>query len=174
MKKITLLATLMIVALLGFITSASAIGTEKEYTPVPTSEDTVTAFISSIHNDNGHLTIKADPIEWYEGAAADQKFKEREKEAFEELGGAPDNYYIVNDDQTLHTYEVAPDAQVLMQIYDHDGTYEGIQINWNEPVSLDKYVAIMNNNKLMDMKNFPYHLVIQDGKVVKIIQQYIP
>ncbi|MDR0267346.1 hypothetical protein [Paenibacillus sp.] len=172
MKKFTLLATLMIVAMLGIITSASA--TDNEYTTVPKSEDTVTAFISSIRNDNGQLIIQAEPIEWYEGAAADQKFKEREKEAFEELGGAPDGYYIVNDNPTLHTYEVAPDAQVLMQIYDHDGTYDGAQINWNEPVSLDKYVAIMNNNNLMDMKSFPYHLEIQDGKVVKIIQQFIP
>ncbi|MWV44253.1 hypothetical protein GRF59_11475 [Paenibacillus sp. HJL G12] len=174
MKKITLLATLMIVALLSFITSASAVGTDKEYTPVPPSEDTVTVLISTIQNENGQLSIQADPIEWYEGAAADQKFLEREKDAAEELGGAPDGYYIVNDDNTLQTYEVAPNAQVLMQIYDHDGTYEGMDIQWNEAVSLDKYLAIMHNDKLMDMKTFPYHLIIQDGKVVKIVQQYIP
>ncbi|MED5018889.1 hypothetical protein P9847_16385 [Paenibacillus chibensis] len=174
MKKLTLFATLMIVALLSFVTSASAVGTDKEYTPVPPSEDTVTAYITSLHNENGHVVIQADPIEWYEGDAADQKFMERDKEAAEELGGAPDGYYIINDDHTLQSYNVAPDAKVLMQLYDHDGTYEGMQINWNEPVSLDKYLAIMSNDKLMDMKNFPYHLTIQDGKVVKIVQQYIP
>ncbi|MEC0238554.1 hypothetical protein P4H66_01535 [Paenibacillus dokdonensis] len=174
MRKITLLATLMIVALLSFITSASAVGTDKEYTPVPPSEDTVTALISTIQQDNGHLSIQADPIDWYEGAAADQKFAERDKDAAEELGGAPDGYYIVNDDKTLQTYEIAPDATVLMQLYDHDGTYEGMEIKWNEAVSLDKYLAIMNNDKLMDMRSFPYHLTIQDGKVVKIVQQYIP
>ncbi|MDR9856547.1 hypothetical protein RJP21_23370 [Paenibacillus sp. VCA1] len=173
MKKITLFATL-IIALLIMTTSASAVGTDKEYTPVPPSEDTVTALISSIKQENGHLVVQADPIEWYEGDAADQKFKEREPEAAEELGGAPDGYYIVNDDQTLETYEIAPDAKVLMQLYDHDGTYEGMEIQWNEPVSLDKYVAIMNNDKLMDMKSFPYHLTIKDGKVVQIVQQYIP
>lgn len=174
MKKITLFATLMIAVLLSMSTSASAVGTDKEYTPVPPSEDTVTAMISSIKQVNGQIVIQADPIEWYEGAAADQKFMEREKEAAEELGGAPDGYYIVNDDPTLQTYDIAPDAQVLMQLYDHDGTYEGMDIQWNEAVSLDKYLAIMNNDRLMDMKSFPYHLTIQDGKVVKIVQQYIP
>ncbi|MGN7358382.1 hypothetical protein ACTHPF_13860 [Paenibacillus sp. SAF-054] len=174
MKKLTLFATLLIVALLSFTTSASAVGTDKEYAPVPPSEDTVTAYISSLQSEDGHLVIQADPIEWYEGAAADQKFMEFDKEAAEELGGAPDGYYIVNDDNALQTYDVAPDAKVLMQIYDHDGTYESMQINWNEPVSLDKYLAIMNNDKLMDMKGFPYHLTIRDGKVVQIVQQYIP
>lgn len=173
MKKITLLATLMIISLLSFITSASAVGSESEYKPVPSSEDTVTVMVSSLEEKDGHLYLKADNIEWYEGAAADKKFLKREKDT-DGMDGALDGYYIVNDEVKLESYEIAPDAKVLMQIYDHDGSYEGMDIKWNEPVSLNKFQAIYNNNSLLDIKAFPFHLTIQDGKVVQIIQQYIP
>jgi hypothetical protein len=173
-KKMTVFASLMIVFLLGLVvTSTSAVGSDNEYKPVPQTEDTVTAMLSTIGNKNGHLYVTVDPIEWYEGAAADKKFLEREPDA-EDLGGAPDGYYIVNDDETLETYEIAPDAEVLMQLYDHDGTYEGMNIQWNEPVSLNKFLAIYHNDKLLDIRSFPFHLTVKDGKVVKVVQQYIP
>ncbi|GAB6988297.1 hypothetical protein [Paenibacillus pini] len=175
MRKISLFTTMIVLSLLTFVTSANAVGYENKTVPQITDHSPVntTAMLSSIEQREGHLYIQADKIEWYEGAAADKKFLEREQD-IGDMTGAPDGYYIVNDDIQYQTYEIDPDAQVLMQLYDHDGTYEGMNIQWNEPVTLEKYKAIMDNDTLMDMKTFPYHLTLKDGKVVKIVQQYIP
>ncbi|MNP78758.1 hypothetical protein D3C76_1764490 [compost metagenome] len=61
-----------------------------------------------------------------------------------------------------------------MQIYDRDGTYEGMDIQWNEKVSLSEFQNIFAHSELMDISQFPYHLTIQDGVVVRIVQQYVP
>ncbi|WP_234405441.1 hypothetical protein [Paenibacillus sp. IHBB 10380] len=169
MRKSALFMTIMVIVLLTSITTTSAIG----YQPVEPKDDTSTAMITSIVQENGHLYIEADHIQWYEGEAANEKFLEREQDTGD-MTGPPDGYYVINDDPQLQKLEVAADAEVLMQIYDHDGTYESIQVEWNEPVSLHKFEAIYHNNELLDASVFPYHLTVNDGKVVKIVQQFIP
>lgn len=170
MKKMAFFTTLMI-SMLAFVTSANAV--DSEYTPVPRSEDTVTVMISSIEHKNGSLYLQGDQIEWYEGAEADQKFLEHETD-IGDMTHAPDGYYIVNDQEKLDSFEIDPNAQVLMQLYDHDGTFEGVDVKWNEEVSLGKFLDIYHNNSLLDVSTFPFHITIKDHKVVKIVQQYIP
>ncbi|MVO98153.1 hypothetical protein [Paenibacillus lutrae] len=170
MKKMVLFTTLMI-SMLAFVTSAHAVGSE--YTPVPRGEDTITVMISSLGQSKGDLTLQGDRIEWYEGEEADRKFVEHETD-IGDMTHAPDGYYIVDDQQKLETFEIDSNAQVLMQLYDRDGTYEGTDIKWNEKVTLGKFLNIYPNNGLLDVSTFPFHLTIKDGKVVKIVQQYIP
>jgi len=168
-KKSVLIMTIMMVVLLTFITSASAVG----YEPVQVNKETVTAYISKLEHTEGQLFIQADDIQWYEGEAANKIFLEREQD-IGDLEGPPDGYYIVNDNEDLTTYKVSDNVEVLMQIYDRDGTYEGMDVNWNEPISLDKFQQVFANTEMMDLSQFPYHLTIQDGVVVRIVQQFIP
>jgi hypothetical protein len=168
-KKSALIMMIMMVVCLPFITSANA----NEYKPVQVKQDTITAYITKIENKDGHSYIQSDSIQWYEGEAANKVFLQRETDT-EGLDGPPDGYYIINDNEELTTFELSEHAEVLMQIYDHDGTYEGMDIQWNESVSFNKFQAIFENNELMDVSQFPYHLTIQDGVVVRIVQQYIP
>lgn len=71
-------------------------------------------------------------------------------------------------------YPVAKNAEVLMQIYDRTGRIEDIQVKWNEPVSLEKFGRLFGDNDLIDLSRFPYHLTIEGGQVVRIVQQFIP
>lgn len=168
-KKSALFMMIMMFVLLTFVTTASAVG----YEPVQVKQDTVTAYISKLEHIEGHLSIQADPIQWYEGEAASKVFLEREQDT-DGLDGPPDDYYIINDSEELTTYKVSDNVEVLMQIYDRDGTYEGMDIIWNEPISLDKFQSVFENTEMMDLHQFPYHLTIQDGVVVRIVQQFVP
>lgn len=165
----------------GGMTPAAAAPAEQTTTQSPETsteapEQTYTVFINSVEKDgNGGLRLETDRIGWYTGEEADKLFLKDNPDAEEELGGAPDGYYIVNNDTTEVKMSVAKSAEVLMQIYDHTGSYEDVQINWNEPMSLDKFDAQYNNPMgLLDLSAFPYHITVKNGEIVKIVQQYIP
>ncbi|WP_274650237.1 hypothetical protein [Paenibacillus humicola] len=171
MKRSALIVSIVTGCLLFFIATAYAVG-KNEYTPVPKSPETTTVYIDRIDAKGGSVVLTVDDIQWYEGKAADEQFLKREKDSG--LDGAPDGYYIVNDDKTTRRLTVDPNAVVLMQIYDHTGNIDDVTTNWNEKVSLSKFVSIYRNNKLIDMRDYPFHVTVENGKVVKIVQQYIP
>ncbi|OWA37820.1 hypothetical protein B9G55_07220 [Saccharibacillus sp. O16] len=150
--------------------------TQSHETSTDASEQTYTVFINSVEKSkDGGLQLETDRIGWYTGETADKLFLKENPDAKEELGGAPDGYYIVNNDTTEVKLPVAANAEVLMQIYDHTGSYEDVQINWNEKMALDKFEAQYNNPMgLLDLSAFPYHITVKDGVIVKIVQQYIP
>ncbi|MFC9708205.1 hypothetical protein ACFTRD_08585 [Paenibacillus sp. NPDC056933] len=131
-----------------------------------------TAYVDDLQQENGKLYLVVDKIGWYQGTEADQIFEQRNPNSG--IDGAPDGYYIVNDSKEQEKVEVSPNAEVLMQLYDHDGTVEGTNIQWNEPVTLSKFESLYDNTHILDLSVFPYHLTVQDGKVIKIVQQYIP
>jgi hypothetical protein len=170
MKRRALGVSVAVIGLLAFISTAYA--GSNSYQPVVKTPDMITVFINHIDHNNGKVTLQADNIEWYEGKAADKVFLEREKDSG--LDGPPDGYYIVNDDKTVKTLEVDPHAVVWMQIYDHTGNLYNITTEWNQAVPLAKFEAIFHANSVLDVSQYPYHLTIKDGKVVKIVQQYIP
>lgn len=150
--------------------------TQSPETSPEAAEQTYTVFINSVEKGpNGGLQLETDRIGWYTGKEADKLFLKDNPDAKEELGGAPDGYYIVNNDTTEVKMPVAANAEVLMQIYDHTGKYEDVQINWNEPIALSKFDAQYNNPLgLLDLSAFPYQITVKDGVIVKIVQQYIP
>ncbi|MGN7456860.1 hypothetical protein ACTHPH_18795 [Paenibacillus pasadenensis] len=170
MKKslISILATASI--LFYFISTANAVG--GDYQPVQKTADTQTDYIESITHKEGKWYITVDPIEWYEGKEADEQFLKHEPDSG--LDGAPDGYYIVNDDTTATTYEISPDAAVLMQLYDRTGDPAELETQWNEPVALDEFAKLYAKNDVLDLADFPYHLTVKDGVVTKIVQQFIP
>ncbi|PYE50096.1 hypothetical protein HUB98_28920 [Paenibacillus barcinonensis] len=136
------------------------------------NSEVYTAYIEGMRVEDGKLMLSVDKIGWYQGEEANTVFKQRNPDAG--IDEAPDGYYIVNDNKEQEQVEVKADAKVLMQLYDHDGTMQGAEIKWNEPVSLSKFEALYGDTRIMDLSVFPYHLTIQDGKVIQIVQQYIP
>jgi hypothetical protein len=61
-----------------------------------------------------------------------------------------------------------------MQIYDHSGNIEDLDIQWNEAITLQQFIDQFNKTDIIDLSQFPYHLTIQDGVITSIVQQYIP
>jgi len=158
--------------LFGFMSFGSIPANTGEYTPVPVDESTRVAYVDAIYQADGDFYMDADFIEWYEGEAANQIFREREADSG--MDEAPDGYYIVNDDQAIERLKLAPDVKVLMQIYDRTGDIAEADVVWNEQISLDKFVALMEGNSGMNLRDYPYHLKIVNGVVVQITQQFIP
>ena len=142
------------------------------YEPVPKASNQEAVYINGLEIRDGKVYLQLDPIEWYEGEEANQVFREREQDP--EMTEAPDGYYIVNDTEEQIELPVADDAEVSLQLYDHTGRYEDAQISWNQMVSLDKFTNIYEKDDIVDMKWFPFHITVEDGVVVKMIQQYVP
>ncbi|MGG6313212.1 hypothetical protein [Paenibacillus macerans] len=134
--------------------------------------ETVTVYLNKVHFGPNGATLTGDPIDWYEGKQAAAVFAEREPDSG--LDGPPDDYYIVNDEEKQVGYAVAPDAEVLMQIYDRTGRLEDIGVNWNEAVTLQNFSKLFQDTDLIDLSQFPYHLTIEGGQVTRIVQQYVP
>lgn len=173
MKKSAYVLPIVVLLFLSLITTASTGGTRVEAQDTnQTQEQTV--YIHTIQSDNGKLSITADEINWYQGAEADRVFAERDPEGAAEIGGAPDGYYIVNDVDTLRAYPIAEDAKVTMQIYDHTGNMEDLDIKWDEPITLQQFVDHFNTTEILDLSQFPYHITFQDGVITSIVQQYVP
>ncbi|CAM4401089.1 hypothetical protein [Paenibacillus typhae] len=174
MNKPKVLLPVLVLLFLSLITTASTAGTRAEAQSGAQTER-LTVYIQELQkNADGSLKLTADPIEWYEGAEADRIFAEREPEAAAEIGGTPDGYYIVNDSETLSTYPVAANAAVMMQIYDHTGNLEDLDINWNESITLQKFTEEFAKTEVFDLSGSPYHLTIENGVVTSIVQQYTP
>lgn len=163
----------LVLLFLSLVTTASTVGTRAEAQSGDKSQE-LTVYIHALKSKDGHTVMTADQIEWYEGAEADRIFAEREPDAAAELGGTPDGYYIVNDSDSLTSYPIAGNAAVTMQIYDHTGHMEDLDINWNEHISLDKFISEFAKTGIIDLSQSPYHITIQAGKVTSIVQQYTP
>ncbi|RAP74927.1 hypothetical protein [Paenibacillus montanisoli] len=171
MKRHALGIALTILGLAACISTAYAVD-NKGYMPVTQTPDMITVYINGMEQLDGKLLLQADPIEWYEGEAADAAFVKEEPDAG--LDYAPDGYYIVNDDETAETLEVDPNAAVLMQIYDRGGSLVNEEAEWNQAFSLAKFESIYHADSQIDISEFPYHLTLKNGKVVRIVQQFIP
>lgn len=172
-KKSAFVLPVVVLVFLSLITTASTVGNRVE-AKNGDKEQYQTVYIQSIQSENGKISIVADEINWYQDEEADRIFTEREPEAAAELGGALDAYYIVNDSDTLTTYPVADNALVTMQIYDHTGNIDDLDINWNEKITLEQFINHYNAADVFDLSQFPYHLTIQDGIITSIVQQYVP
>jgi hypothetical protein len=162
-----------VAVLLGFMSLGDIQANTNDYTPVPQDSNTRAAFIDRIYQQDGKEYIQADFIEWYEGEAANEVFRQRESDSG--MTEAPDGYYIVNDDPQLETVEIDKDAKVYMQIYNRTGNVEEADTVWNEQISLDQFVAMLNDSESeMNLKQFPYHFTMENGTISKITQQFIP
>ncbi|MEK4996194.1 hypothetical protein BSK49_17015 [Paenibacillus odorifer] len=172
-KKSAYVLPVVVLLFLSLITSASTIGTRVDAQDSDKTQHQ-TVYFHTIESDHGKLSGTTDEINWYQGADADRIFAERDPEAAAEIGGAPDSYYIVNDVDTLTTYPIADNATVTMQIFDHTGNMDDLDINWNESITLQQFMDQFNKTDVIDLSQFPYHITIQDGVITSIVQQYIP
>jgi hypothetical protein len=171
MKKRVSLGLIVIVSttlLLGFA-NAKGNGGQKAATNTTT---TSTVFIHNINETNGQLSLTTDKINWYEGDEADKQFREHEGDTDEQE--ALDGYYIVNDNSDLQDLRVSPNAEVIMQIYDQPDVNAEPKLIPNESISLKQFKALFNQMNRLDLRDYPFHLTILNGEVVKIVQQFIP
>ncbi|GFN31755.1 hypothetical protein [Paenibacillus xylaniclasticus] len=141
---------------------------------VSAAEATKTAFVEGIEQHNGRYVLTLDYIDWFEGDAATQIFREREPDP--EVTEPPDGYYIVNDDTTLETVVLSENAHILMQIYDRPDEESGADIVPDEPITIEQFAELIEQGEeaMINVKDFPYHITLKDGQADVIVQQFIP
>ncbi|WP_163100076.1 hypothetical protein [Peribacillus alkalitolerans] len=129
-----------------------------------------TAFINIISNEDGTYA-EVDEIEWYEGEQANLE-AEKDGDCYEEDGKCvvPDGYYIRNTNDEIQDLSFDSNTSVLMQTFQIEKTNE---VNWDQEISFDEFLKEWNNSRER-YQNIPFHLVIEDGKIISITEQYIP
>ncbi|QGQ98631.1 hypothetical protein EHS13_28995 [Paenibacillus psychroresistens] len=171
MKKRIFLGLIVLVSTTLILGLANAKGNVGHKTPTNTTTNS-TVFIHNINEANGQLLLTSDEIQWYEDEEANLQFREHEEDANEQE--ALDGYYIVNDNSELQSLRISPNAEVIMQIYDQPGVTAEPELNPDEAVSLKQFKALFNQMDRLDLRDYPFHLTIKNGEVIKIVQQFIP
>ncbi|MEX2461128.1 MAG: hypothetical protein WD469_07470 [Paenibacillaceae bacterium] len=170
MKKSMLFVLIMMASttllLLGF-TNAKGNGAQAE----ASNTTTTSVFIHLINETNGTTSIMADDIQWFEGEEANKQFREHEGDS--EVQVAIDGYYIVNDSLDLQSLKIAANAQVFMQIYDRPNEQSKPDLVPNESISLTQFIALFDRKGGLDMRDYPFHLTMKHGEIVRIVQQFI-
>ncbi|WP_310551532.1 hypothetical protein [Paenibacillus glufosinatiresistens] len=178
MKKRAYILSVLVLLLLTLVSTASTGGTFAVARSAAADQaapaETYTVYLKAFHTDGNGFSVTTDPIDWYEGKAADAMFAKEDPESYREIGGAPDGYYIVNDSDNTITYPVAADASVKVQLFDHTGDPADLDIQWNEPVNLGTFIGQFASSDVIDLGAFPYHITVQNGQIISIVQQYVP
>lgn len=170
-KKNHLMLSLVALLSLSLLSTASTVGTTARAESAP---HTFTAYLSEVQLHGDKVTFLADDIDWYEGEEADRIFAEYEPEAYAELGGTPDGYYIVNDSETLLPYSLSADADIRVQIFDLTGQLEDVDLIPDQSVTAEAFANAFQSDEVVDMTWFPYHITVEDGEIVSVVQQYLP
>jgi hypothetical protein len=117
--------------------------------------------------DRHARTLRFDVVQWLTGDAADAAFHREHPEAPDT--GAPNGYYIVNQNPRLRTLPVAPGARVSV-VWGEHGT-EPRTISFAEfPGYLAGDVDPHDHTLWYD----PFWLTVHNGRITAIDEQYVP
>ena len=160
------------VAILCVFHFGSADAGQEAVKPAAPVESTLTYYIHEAALHGGQLILQAERIEWYTGEEADKQLLIHEPDAG--VSETPDGYYIVPANEGIETLIAAPGASVLMQIYNRSGNMLEADIVWNEAVTAERFAELLADEEAWNLKDYPYHITFREGKLVRIVQQYIP
>lgn len=171
-KMLTVLLPLFLIVVMSSLSASSSGAAGPEAKPAGRESREITVYMDRLNLTGNGAEMTVDPIEWYTGKEAADVFAKYEPDAG--IDGPPDGYYIVNEKEERELLPVAKDAEVRLQIYDRTGNPEDLDISWNESIELPELIAMFQRRDVLDLSQFPYHLTIENGRVVRIVQQYVP
>lgn len=122
-------------------------------------------YISNVHTDNDRSFLDIDYAQMLTG-------EEANKAALKAGDEVNNDYYIVNQNKKIRTFEINQSAVITLQTWRLSTTG---QIK-DTSLTLDKFVNIFYSSD-DDSKRLaanPYWITIKDGFVAKIEEQYIP
>ncbi len=139
---------------------------------VDPSLEEVLAYIGDFDGEK----LMADVVEWFTGDEATAAA--REDGVIGEGETVPNDFYIRNSDPSLVSIEVAPTAPVVLQTCFIDGPCVV-----ETPVDLDQWARLLAEDAPGGLAEnwqwygggaLPYWLVLSDGVVVQVTEQYLP
>lgn len=139
---------------------------------LPENSERQMGYIKKVYEKSGKSYLNIDYIQWLTGDAAEK--------AMRQDGECPatgeclvlNDYYIRNQNPLIRTFEIDPAATILMQTYSMGEA--GGDIIWNQPITYAQFKSIFTNNAKLHLKDVPYIVEIQNQKITKITEQYVP
>jgi len=125
-------------------------------------------YIESIFTKTGTRFVTIDIIEWFQGERAVNAYRKDHPKSAAPL---PDGYYIRNRVVKWDTLAVSDTAQFVMQTYSHDS--DG-NFRPNERVGFDQIAQLFSETKQQQYRHIPFWIVISQGRILSIAEQYIP
>lgn len=130
-------------------------------------------YITKLYEENGKRYLKIDPVEFFMDTENDKRATiEAKKDGvdqarFSEDGYIYDSYYIRNKDKNVETYEITPEAAIIVCNYMLDR--HGYGTSDKEKISYEKF-------KTLDVSNrgFLCYIDLENKVVIKLQQQFIP
>jgi len=138
---------------------------------LPENSERQMGYVKKVYAKGGANYLDIDYIQWFMGDAAEK--------AMREDGECPktgecivlDDYYIRNVNLLVRTFEITPETKIIMQTYNSENT--GI-VNNNQSITLAQFKNIFSGSSQTHLKDVPYIIEIQNQKIVKITEQYVP
>lgn len=131
-----------------------------------TPSEPTAVLVMSWRTEGDKTRLKVDPVEWLTGDAADEAARRDGEE-----GGAPNDFYILNDDKTPVEFVVDPDV-VVSTVMDASGNYcEDMSC---PGMPLKDWLAAIDGPEKEILLSTPYWLTLSGDVVTGIEQQYIP
>lgn len=128
-------------------------------------------YIKKVYAKSGKNYLNIDYIQWLTGSAAEKAMREDGQCSKTGECIVFDDYYIRNQNPILRTFEISPEAKIVMQTYNAEQT--GIVGNSQE-ITLDQFKNIYSSNSQLGLRDVPYIVEISNQQIVKITEQYIP
>jgi predicted nucleotidyltransferase len=170
MIKLFAISTTIVSSILLSSTFASAQQLDNPTSKVQDVKDVVTnksGYITKLTEKDGKLIAQVENIQWFMGADAAKAIQQDNPNWTADECEPLDGYYI-RDLNTTSTYEIADNAEIIMQTYttaDHSDQY-------TQTVDIPTFKKIHFSRAFYN--DTVYHFNIKDNKIVKIIEQYIP
>jgi len=125
-------------------------------------------YIENIFTKTGTRFVIIDTIEWFQDEKAVNAYKKDHPESTAPL---PNGYYIRNRVVRWDTLAIADTAQFVMQSYsrDSDGNFRH-----NERIDFDHIARLFSETKQAQYRRIPFWIVISQGRILSIAEQYIP
>ena len=131
--------------------------------------DTGRHLVHIVDLDAGDRTIVVDEARWLSGAAADEAWA---AEHPGETGGAPNGYFILDENDRTTELDIARDVEVSIVGLSRDSDAD---LDPSSLAALPDYLAEAPDPDGRWLSLLPYWIVVRDdGEVALIEEQYVP
>jgi len=168
MKKIYFMAFVTGILIFACTEKKETAHRETNSFTVNTTEHQFYGYVSTISEIENCYFISVDTIQYYIGAEAQKQF-ELDNDLSE---AAFDNtFYIRNLKEEYVDMKVSDKVEVITQTFSFD---ESGMFEINKKIALDELISYLKSDDWGRFKYIPFELVLQNDRVIKIKEIYIP
>ncbi|MGE5352919.1 MAG: hypothetical protein ACM3S2_20975 [Ignavibacteriales bacterium] len=130
-----------------------------------------TGYIKAVSSGTSANYVLIDTVEFFSGDEALKAYSEDKKKRITALPDPPQGYYIRNPRKDSLKIKISAKPEIIMQTlsYDTSGNF-----NFNEAISLQKFLSIFSRKDYAEFRQKPFALKIMNGEIISVKEKYIP